>query len=233
MGGVVLLELVVGIQLDGHLPHVVVDAAATEAEGVVVTLHIVEADATEVACIDGGVAPEEHAASSLVPLANERRSGLYVGGDVPHVAFADVLKVAEPEEYAVGLNHVGGSDACEGHELSRGVVVVQPEPCRSLVVVALLNELLRCVVDAEEADGCLTDTQRVGGGERGALGILGHEADSPRLAVLHIGDDELFGRSGQLLSLGGGTVGVGDDDAGDIGGRLGPCHDGIVAVVLV
>ena len=55
----VLLELMVGIELYSHLPNIVVDAAPAEAEGMVVALHVVEVDTSQMTRIYGGMTPEQ------------------------------------------------------------------------------------------------------------------------------------------------------------------------------
>jgi hypothetical protein len=43
--------------------------------------------------------------------------------------------------------------------LCGGIGVVQPQPCRSLVVITILDELLRSGIDAEESDGRLANAE--------------------------------------------------------------------------
>ena len=114
----ILLELVVGVELDGHSPGILVDTAHTEAEGMVVALHFIEVDAAQVSGIDGSVAPEQHRTAILVPLADDRCGSLYVGGDVPYVTLRDTLKVAQPEEHTVWFDIGCTLDVVEAHELS-------------------------------------------------------------------------------------------------------------------
>ena len=90
----ILLELVIGVQLYSHPPNIVIDATFTEAEGMVIVLHVVEVDTTQMTSIDCCVTPEQHASALFIPLLDEWCGSLHVGRDVPYVAFAYTLKVA-------------------------------------------------------------------------------------------------------------------------------------------
>ena len=192
----------VGIQLYGHLPDIVVDAAETEAEGVVVVLHVVKVETSQVSGIDGGMAPEQKATASLVPLADDGCGSLHVGRHVPHVALAYAFQVAHPEEHAERLDDIGGGDGGEGYELGGGIGLVEPQPCRCLVVVAVGNQLFGGGIDAQEADGRLTDAERGAGGKSSALVVDGGEGDFPSFAGLHVGDGVACRSAGEGLGDG-------------------------------
>ena len=198
----------------------------------VVALHVVEVDASEVAGIDGGVAPEEEATASTIPVADDGCCSQHVVRHAPHVAFRHALEVAQPEEHAERVDDVGRGNAGEGHELSRGVLLVQPQPGRSLVVVAVLDEFLRRSIDGEEADGRLTDAQRGARGQRGALVVAGREGHFPGVARLYVLDGVAGLGAGQRLADGALAVGGGEDNLLCVGSLV-PLHEGVVAASLV
>jgi hypothetical protein len=201
-------------------------------EGVVVTLHLVKVDAAQVSGIDGGMAPEQHAAAILVPLADERSGCLNVGGDVPHVTLADTLKVTQPEEHTERLNIVDTLDIIEAYKLSGRIGLVQPEPCRSLVVVAILNQFFRSTIDTQETDGGLTNTERRSGGKRCTLFVLGYQFHFPCVASLHVTDGIVRSRAGESLIDGTQTIGGCQEDTGGIVSLV-PLYQSVVAACLI
>ena len=229
---VVFLELAVGIEFNSHLPNIVIDAARAEAEGVVVALHFVEADATEMTGIDSGMAPEQQRTTLLVPLADGRRGSLHVSGDVPHVALADAFEVAHPEQHAEAVNVGNRLHVVEADELGGGIVGVQPQPSRSLIVVAILHEFIGRSIDAQEADGSLTDAERRARSQRSAFVVDSNDGHFPDFASLHVGNREIASRSGECLGDGALAVGGSEADAGGIGSLV-PLHVSVVAASLV
>ena len=178
------------------------------------------------------MAPEQHAAAILVPLADERSGCLNVGGDVPHVTLTDTLKVTQPEEYTERLNIVDTLDIIEAYILGCGIGLVQPEPCRSLVVVAILNQFFRSTIDTQESDGGLTNTERRSGGKRGSLFVLGYQFHFPCVASLHVTDGIVRSRAGESLVDGTQTIGGCQEDTGGVGSLV-PLYQSVVAACLI
>ena len=97
--------------------------------------------------VRGGVAPEQQATAVLIPFLDDRCSTFHDFGDAPYLILTDALEVAQPEEHAERLHIVGTLDVAEVQVLSGRIGLVQPEPGRSLVVVAIGDEFLRRSVD--------------------------------------------------------------------------------------
>ena len=93
----VLLELMVRVQLYGHLPDIVVDAADAGSNGAVVALELVQAYAAQVTGIHGSVAPQQQASAVLVPGLDGRCGGLYVCRHCEYFRFTDAFQVTQPE----------------------------------------------------------------------------------------------------------------------------------------
>ena len=72
----------------------------------VIALHVVEVKTSEMADIDGGMAPEEQASAVLVPLFYERSGSFHIGRHIPDIAFRHVLEVSQPEEHTVGIDYI-------------------------------------------------------------------------------------------------------------------------------
>ena len=122
----VFLELMVRVELNCHFPDIVIDTAFTETESMIIALHLVEVETSEVADINGGMTPEQEVASVLIPFLNNRRSSLYICRDIPYIIFSHTLQVAQPEEHAIGLQISRGSDRGERYEDCSRVLLVQP-----------------------------------------------------------------------------------------------------------
>ena len=198
----------------------------------VVALHLIEADATQMSGIDSSMTPKQHASTILIPFLNRWCCSLHIGRDVPNVAFAHTLKVAQPEEHTVGLYYIDRSDGAERNELSRRIGLVQPQPGRSLIVIALLYQFLWRSIDAQETDGRLTDTERSGSRKRCSLVIFGHQLNLPRVTCLHIADGITLGRARECFIDRTLAIGGCQQDARSVS-CLVPLYECIVATGLV
>ena len=232
VGGVVLGEAGTRVQLDGHLPDIVVDTAGAEAEGMVIALHVVQVQTAQVAGVHGGMAPEQEAAAILVPFTDGRCRRLDGGRDVPDIGLADTLQVTQPEQDTVRSQVAGGSDGREGKEDGGRIGVMQPQPGGSLVVVAVRNEFLGRRIDAQEADGGLSDPERRTGCQGGTLAVDGSQGHGPGLAVHHVGNRVTGGAAREGLIDRPGPGRGAKSDRGGIRSRI-PLHEGVITAHLV
>ena len=198
----------------------------------VVGLHVVDVQPSQMTDIDGGMAPEEQASASLVPFPDDGSGELHHFGHVPYSVLANTFQVAEPEEHAEWFDVANALHVAEIHILSSGIIGLQPQPSRSLVVVALLHEFFRSGIDTEESNGGLAYAQRRADGQRSALIVDGYQRHTPCITGLHVGDGVIGGSTGQCLADGALAIGGSELDARCIGGGV-PFHLCIVSTWYV
>ena len=150
----------VGIQLYSHLPDIVVDTTETGTDGVVVALPLIEIDTAEMSGINCSMAPQQQASTFLIPLLDKWCSSLYNLWHSKYFTFANTFEVAQPEQNTVWIDIVGALYIAEVNVLSGWIGLVQPQPSRSLIIVTILYQLLRCCINAQEANSGLTNTER-------------------------------------------------------------------------
>ena len=62
--------------------------------------------------------------------------------EVPDVVHAACLQIAQPEEHAIVFNNLDGTDIPKVDVVTLRIVLVEPQPSRSFVVIAISNEFL-------------------------------------------------------------------------------------------
>ena len=159
MGREVFLESASGVELNGHHPGVGIPAASSETYAAVVVAEVVHRNTPECPDICCGVAPEKEVAAVSIPFLYIGSRVVYDFGHFEHLVFRTVFEIAHPEENAVGLKGIGRCDIAEIDVGSSRIFSLKPEPCASLIVIAVLYQVFLCRICAEEADSCLTDPE--------------------------------------------------------------------------
>ena len=184
----VLDEAAGRVQLYGHVPLSLVPRTGSDGDTVVAAAHHVAVHAPQVGDEGDGMLPEHEIAASPIPVLNVRRGLPDASGLRPGIVLVAGIEVAYVEEDFVGCQVLSLRDVARIEEGALGVRLVEPEPGRSLIVVAFLHYLVWTSVGAQKSHAFGAHLLFAGTEEGGVAQII-------HIIIYYIGA-EVVGRTG-------------------------------------
>ena len=94
--------------------------------------------------------PQQQITAILHILFDTRCSVLGNIREIPDVIGITSFNVAQPEEHAIIGDILHSADIAEIYILTLRIVLMEPQPCAGLIIVAVGNKFLRCSIFREE-----------------------------------------------------------------------------------